>query len=567
MKLYINKISFFLLSLAFVFTACEMEETLVITSPDAAFTLQQPGISTVFLNFALPDNPAFTISWNDDLSDSGSYTIEMATDAEFSAPTTAGTSDTNNFSMTVSEFNNAITSTGVTTFKDIPVYMRVSNGSTLSNSILMLATTYPENGPVINAPLNGDSFVLSIDNNNDLATTVEWTDPILESSLGMDVEYILETALAGTEFAAPAEAGNTINMNNIPLTHSQLNAAAIKSGIEADATGDLDMRLIATITDNTTGSVLERISEPIKITVSTYMTALDLSTPWGVVGSGANDWGATPDLPFFTTETEGVLAAYVNLIDGEIKFRQNNSWDAPNINYGDNGADGTLEEGGANIAVTAGDYKITMDLNNLTYTIEPFSLGIVGDAYNEWGATPDFKLEYDQYSDVFRGIVTLLDGAMKFRENNSWDAPNKNYGDNGADGTLEEGGANIVVSAGIYIATVNLNDMTYTLEPIDSVWGLVGGAYNEWGATPDAQFSRDWSRPFDDIWILNDVTLIDGEYKFRANNSWDAPNKNYGDTDGDGVLEEGGGNIVTTAGTYSFVLNFNDPENPTYTKN
>ena len=561
MKLYINKISFLLLSLAFVFTACEMEETLVLTSPDAAFTLQQPGISTVFLNFALPDNPAFTISWNDDLTESDTYTVEMATESEFASPSTLGTTDANNFSMTVSEFNSAIAAAETTSFKDIAIYMRVSSGSTLSNSILMLVTTYPVNEPEINTPSNGDSFVLSIDNNNEVATIVEWTDPILESSLGMDVEYVLETALAGTEFAAPAEAGNVINMNSIALTHSELNAAAIKSGIEADTTGDLDMRLIATITDMATGSVLERISDPIKITVSTFMTALDLSTPWGVVGSGANDWGATPDLPFFTTETEGVLAAYVNLIDGEIKFRQNNSWDAPNINYGDNDADGTLEEGGANIAVSAGDYKITMDLNDLTYTIEPFSLGIVGGAYNDWGATPDFKLEYDQYSDVFRGIVPLIDGEMKFRLNNDWGT---NWGDDGVDGTLDLNGANIVVTAGTYIATVNLNDMTYTLEPIENVWGLVGGAYNEWGATPDAQFNRDWSRPFDDIWILNNVTLIDGEYKFRSNNSWDV---NYGDDGGDGILEAGGANLVTTAGTYSFVLNFNDPDNPTYTKN
>ena len=561
MKLYINKISFLLLSLAFVFTACEMEETLVLTSPDAAFTLQQPGISTVFLNFALPDNPAFTISWNDDLTESDTYTVEMATESEFASPSTLGTTDANNFSMTVSEFNSAIAAAETTSFKDIAIYMRVSSGSTLSNSILMLVTTYPVNEPEINTPSNGDSFVLSIDNNNEVATIVEWTDPILESSLGMDVEYVLETALAGTEFAAPAEAGNVINMNSIALTHSELNAAAIKSGIEADTTGDLDMRLIATITDMATGSVLERISDPIKITVSTFMTALDLSTPWGVVGSGANDWGATPDLPFFTTETEGVLAAYVNLIDGEIKFRQNNSWDAPNINYGDNDADGTLEEGGANIAVSAGDYKITMDLNDLTYTIEPFSLGIVGGAYNDWGATPDFKLEYDQYSDVFRGIVPLIDGEMKFRLNNDWGT---NWGDDGVDGTLDLNGANIVVTAGTYIATVNLNDMTYTLEPIENVWGLVGGAYNEWGATPDAQFNRDWSRPFDDIWILNNVTLIDGEYKFRSNNSWDV---NYGDDGGDGILEAGGANLVTTAGTYSFVLNFNDPEKPTYTKN
>jgi len=558
MNLYLKKISFLLLSFAFIFTACETEESLTITTPEAKFVLNTPGISTVFLNFALPDNPAFTISWNDEVTGSGSYNVEMSTDEAFTAPATLGTTDSSNFSMTVADFNNAIAGTGVNTFKDIAIYMRVSTGSQISNNILLLVTTYPVNAPEINNVNNGDAFALSLDNNDVTAITVEWTDPILDSSLNQDVYYVLEGATAGTDFAMPIEAGNVANQNSIALTNAQLNAVAIQSGIVVDMTGDLDIRIKATITDTASGSVLERISSTVTISVTTYLTVLDLSTNWGIIGSAANDWGATPDLPFWTTGVDGVLVAYVNLLDGEIKFRENMDWAN---NYGDTGVDGTLDAGGDNIAVTAGSYKITMDLNNLTYTIETFSLGIVGGAYNDWGATPDFMLEYDQYSDVFRGIVTLIDGEMKFRMNNDWGT---NWGDDGVDGTLDAGGANIVVTAGIYIATVNMTDLTYTLEPIDNVWGLVGGAYNDWGATPDAQFNRDWSRPFDDIWILNDVTLIDGEYKFRANNDWAV---NYGDDGGDGVLEAGGANLVTTAGTYSFVLDFSDPANPTYTKN
>ena len=40
------------------------------------------------------------------------------------------------------------------------------------------------------------------------------------------------------------------------------------------------------------------------------------------------------------------------------------------MNLGDNGADGTLEVDGANIAVTAGTYDITFDSNSNTYVIE-----------------------------------------------------------------------------------------------------------------------------------------------------------------------------------------------------
>ncbi|MBL4904919.1 MAG: hypothetical protein JKZ00_02635, partial [Flavobacteriaceae bacterium] len=277
-----------------------------------------------------------------------------------------------------------------------------------------------------------------------------------------------------------------------------------------------------------------------------------------VAGSGFNNWGATPDAPFYTTDTPGVIVSYVNLVNGEIKFRENNDWA---VNYGDDGSGSGLALNGGNIAVTAGSYKVTLDLNNLTYAIEDFTIGIVGSSYNNWGASPDFGLTYDPYSDVFRGIVTLLDGEMKFRMNNDWGT---NYGDDGVDGVLDLNGANIATTAGIYIVTVNLKDLSYSLEEITSVWGIVGSAYNNWGATPDAQFSRDWSQPFDDIWILKDVTLLDGEYKIRSNNDWGT---NYGDDGADGTLELNGANIVSVAGTYTIVLDFTDPANPTYTVN
>lgn len=559
MKKYLKRASYLLLSLSLLLGSCEVEDSLTLTSPDAAFTLDTPGISSVYLNFALPTNPAFTISWKDELNAGSDYTVEMATDAEFTNPLTLGTTTNSNFSISVENFNTAIQNTGVSNFRDIAVYMRVNSGGNTTNTILMLVTTYPVDAPTFTSIDNGDAFVLSLDNNDLEAVNVTWNDPILDSTLPVEINYVLEAATPNTSFASPIEVGSVNNTNSISLTNAQLNAVAIQTGIEVDTAGDVEMRLISTITDAASGTVLERITETVTINVTTYLTVLDLSTTWGVVGSAANDWGATPDLPFFKTDVDGVLVAYVNLIDGEIKFRENNAWDN---NYGsDSSTGGALVSGGGNLTVTAGSYKIVMDLNNLTYTIESFSLGIVGGAYNNWGATPDFMLEYDPYSDVFRGLVTLIDGEMKFRLNNDWGT---NWGDDGTDGTLDPGGANIVVSAGTYFATVNMNDLTYTLEPVQNVWGLVGGAYNDWGATADAQFKRDWSKPFNDVWILENVTLIDGEYKFRANNDWGT---NYGDSDGDGILELNGGNLNTTAGTYSFVLDFSNPDAPTYTKN
>lgn len=559
MNIYIKKVSYLILSLTLLLGACEVEESLIVTTPDPEFTLDTPGISNVFLNFSLPENPAFTLSWKDELSSNADYTVEMSTSTDFTNPVALGNTTDSNFSMTVSDFNQSINDAGVTSFSDVAIYMRVKTAERNTNTILLLVTTYPVNPPTITGISDGDQFILSLDNNDAVALTMGWNDPILSSSLNLDIQYIVEADLPANNFAAPIELGSVNNMNEISFTNAKLNGAAIEAGIPVDATGDLAIRVRSIIIDANTGTALERTTPEVTINVTTYLTVLDLSTTWGVVGSAANNWGATPDLPFFKTDVDGVLAAYVTLTDGEIKFRENNDWAN---NYGsDSSTGGNLVASGGNLTVSAGAYKIVLDLNNLTYTIENFSLGIVGGAYNNWGATPDFMLEYDQYSNVFRGIVNLIDGEMKFRMNNDWGT---NWGDDGTDGTLDASGANIQVTEGIYIATVNLNDLTYTLEEIDYVWGLVGGAYNNWGATPDAQFKRDWSKPFNEVWILEDVTLIDGEYKFRANNDWGT---NYGDDGADGVLELNGANLNTTAGTYTYTLDFSDPSAPTYTKN
>ena len=46
---------------------------------------------------------------------------------------------------------------------------------------------------------------------------------------------------------------------------------------------------------------------------------------------------------------DGQYEVNVTFLDGEFKFRENNDWA---MNYGDNGADGTLDVNGENIAIT-----------------------------------------------------------------------------------------------------------------------------------------------------------------------------------------------------------------------
>lgn len=397
----------------------------------------------------------------------------------------------------------------------------------------------------ITSSQNGQSYVLLNENADMEALNLTWSEAVFNVNV-QPYSYIVEMALGGTDFANPYQVANT-SETALSLTVARLNSIAVNElGILPDTTADIDIRIATRIGTQATGN---RYSQPITINVTTYTDVLDLSTPWGVVGSATpNGWDG-PDVPFWKqqgAENAGILVAYANLTDGEIKFRENNDWAN---NYG--GSGGTLVAGGDNIPVTAGSYKITINLNDLTYTIEPFSLGIVGDATpNGWGG-PDVQLLFDPTSDQFRTVVQLTTGELKFRMNNAWDV---NWGDDGMDGTLDPGGANIAVTAGKYVVTVNMNDMTYEIVQIENIWGLVGSATpNGWDG-PDVQMNIDYTSDFETnqgasaIWVLKRVNLMAGEVKFRANNDWGL---NFGGSGLSGNLEAGGGNIVIdSAGNY-----------------
>ncbi len=298
------------------------------------------------------------------------------------------------------------------------------------------------------------------------------------------------------------------------------------------------------------------LSEKKTVNVTPYAMKLDLATTWGVVGDATTNGWNGPDMPFYkSTANPAEFVAYVTLTDGEIKFRENNDWAN---NLGDNGADGILEPGGANIAVSAGTYKITLNLSASTYKIEPFTWGLVGSATpNEWTG-PDLPLEYVPTTDTWKAIVTLKKGEIKFRKNNTWGG---DYGDADNNGVLDtDADNNIAVDAGNYLVEVNFNDLNYSLTPID-IWGVVGSATpNGWDG-PDITMTMDFRK--DRVWYVKGATLTDGEIKFRKNNTWGG---DYGDADNNGVLDtDADNNIAVTAGTYDIVVDFNNPDAPTYT--
>ena len=387
--------------------------------------------------------------------------------------------------------------------------------------------------------LSDDNLVLNEENAANEVLTLTWTEP--DFGFSAAALYSVQIDVQGGDFSNPQiiSVGGAFDKT---FTVEELNAKLLSLSMLPNEEGVASFRIKATLSE-----YQEIYSNTVNITVTPYSSLLDLSTSLGVVGSATpGGWGNDNilDLPFYSTATTNVYVAYVTLRNGEIKFRNNNDWSE---NWGDDGADGTLDSYGANIAVSAGTYKIEVNFSSMTYTMEEYSWGIVGSATtNGWGG-PDMMFHYNSFQDDWRAVVTLGDGEVKFRFNNDWGV---NYGDDGADGTMEANGANIAVSAGHYLVTMNLNTQSYTMEEMD-VWGLVGSATaNGWDG-PNDKFMPDFGIN-EGYYYISGAVLNDGEIKVRQNDAWGV---NYGDDGNDGTLELNGANIPVSAGTYNITLN------------
>jgi starch-binding outer membrane protein SusE/F len=394
--------------------------------------------------------------------------------------------------------------------------------------------------------LSATNVTLAKDKADANALTLNWTKP----DLGYDgaVQYRLLIDKTGNTFKTPQVfAVGTATTKS--WSHRQMNGLLQAMGFKPNEAANLEIMVESILSPD-----IVKKSDVVKFATAAYLDRLDLSTTWGLVGSATPGSWDGPDIPFYKTNSAGIYVCYATLVDGDIKIRENNKWD---LNYGDTGANGTLEVNGDNIGAKAGSYKITFDSNKLTIAVEKYSWGIVGSgAPNGWNG-PDVDFFYDPATDQFRALASLGDGEIKIRKSNDWGL---NYGDNGANGTLEKDGANIAVAKGVYLITFNHNDLTIKIEKT-SIPGIVGSAApNGWNG-PDVQMKPDFFK--DAVWVAKGVKLAAGEMKFRMNNDWGV---NYGDDGLNGTLELNGANIpVTSAGTYDIELNLFDPAKPTYT--
>jgi hypothetical protein len=162
--------------------------------------------------------------------------------------------------------------------------------------------------------------------------------------------------------------------------------------------------------------------------------------------------------------SDNKFEGYLNfpLANAQFKFSTTPAWDGND--YGDDGtSSGHLVHPGSNLQETdAGYYKINVDMTALTYTVVKTTWGLIGDA-TPGGWSTDSPMAYDTATGLWKAVLNLTAGSLKFRANGAWDI---NYGDTGADGILDAGGDNIAIpDAGSYTITMKLGfpDYTYSI--------------------------------------------------------------------------------------------------------
>lgn len=601
MKIYFKKLSYLLLSLTLLLGACDAEESLTITSPEPEFVLNTPGISTIFLNFEVPNNPAFTINWIDEINAPATYSVEMATDAEFTTAISLGSTEKNNFSMTVSAFNQVLDNADVKSFTKTAVYMRISTGAALSNPILFQVSKFAVQVPIITSPDSGESFVLSDVDPELVIATVTYEDPEITTTSTVNVTYQLEVSETGTNFVDVFSLGETAE-NSISLSHGELNTFVLENGGVAGTAINFDFRIKAIA--KTAAGDLFRSSEGITLSITPYDVALPPTL--FVVGAGAVDAGWGWDSPIEFVLQGKIYSGNINLSpDNGGNFRlftdKTLTWDSPSYNftyYEDRGY--TIDSNFVNandgdfnfqFIGTAGAYFMEIDTQNETITLGPAIVGpncnfdqlwVVGagavDAGWGWGSPVEIACTG---TGIYQGNINLTNDAFRFFSDRSleWGSPSFNYPyyadagytidanfENAADGDQN---FKFVGTPGTYFLRIDDVNKTITLAPeqsqceLDQLW-LVGAG------VPDAGWG--WGSPValpcTGAGIYSgQVTFANDAFRFFTDKTleWGSPSYNFpyfvneGYTidanfedalDGDNNMK-----FIGTPGTYTLTIN------------
>ena len=368
--------------------------------------------------------------------------------------------------------------------------------------------------------------------------------------------YTLKDLKVNGEAIKGEISGNSIQVDATELEKILCNEnktrASVASNIKVESKVTVNLASGDAVAINTVGETTGKIT-------TSPTPAIDEKGYYMLGEVNGNDWGPK-DPVWMTKVSDGVYQLKVTTKKDKnyFKFYEGSKWDATGnwdvINKGVLGcekdgcedASGTIYYTGDSwgtpqtmVIAGKGTWIVTLDMNNLSYSVGKPILYMAGDA-NGWKQI-DVLNSNDGVN--FTGYMYLNQNGFKFSTQPNWDGTNY-----GADFDTAPDAGNIVITeeAGFYQVDVDLSAKTYTLTPFTI--GIIGSATPKgWDGDTEMTYN-----PEERCWELKNVELTDGEMKFRHTNDW---NLNWG-----GPLDalvHDGDNIAVAAGTYDIKLEVN----------
>ena len=349
--------------------------------------------------------------------------------------------------------------------------------------------------------------------------------------------------------------GNNIQVNAVELEKilckQNKTRASVASNIKVESKVSVNLASGDAVAINTVGETTGKIT-------TSPTPAIDEQGYYMLGEVNGNNWTATSPV-WMTKVSDGVYQLKVTTEKDKnyFKFYEGSKWDESGnwdvINKGVLGcekdgcedASGTIYYTGDSwgtpqtmVIAGKGTWIVTLDMNNLSYSVGKPILYMAGDA-NGWDQIDILNSDDGVH---FTGYMYLNQNGFKFCTQPNWDGTN--YG--GAFFGESEDNIMMTQEAGFYQVDVDLSAKTYTLSPFTI--GIIGNATPKgWAGDTDMTYN-----PEERCWELKNVELTDGEMKFRHTNDW---NLNWG-----GPLDalvHDGDNIAVAAGTYDIKLKVN----------
>lgn len=320
--------------------------------------------------------------------------------------------------------------------------------------------------------------------------------------------------------------GNNIQVNATELEKilckQNKTRASVASNIKVESKVSVNLASGDAVAINTVGETTGKIT-------TSPTPAIDAKGYYMLGEVNGNGWTATSPV-WMTQVSDGVYQLKVTTEKDKnyFKFYEGSKWDESGnwdvINKGVLGcekdgcddASGTIYYTGDSwgtpqtmVIAGAGTWIVTLDMNNLSYSVGKPILYMKGDA-NGWDGY-DYLAGDDGVH--FTGFMYLNQNGFKFTTAPDWSGTG--YGENFS--TAPNAG-NIVMTepAGYYKVDVDLSAKTYTLTPITSI-GIIGAAVpvTGWDSDQDLTYNVE-----ERCWEIKDIELNAGECKFRANDDW-----------------------------------------------